>query len=47
MPQYRKHEISGRHREVTRQQNICDKASKFNANQSTGLQFHNKFILDQ
>ena len=33
--------------EVARQQNICDKASKFNAKQSTALQFHNKFILDQ
>ena len=43
MPQYRKHEISGRHIE----QNICDKASKFNAKQSTALQFHNKFSLDQ
>ena len=43
MPQYRKHEISGRHRE----QNICDTARKFNAKQSTALQFHNNFILDQ
>ena len=47
MPQYRKHEISGRHIEVTQQQNNCDKASKFNAKQSSDLKFHNKFILDQ